>query len=223
MAHHNKSDTRLDLINPLIYIQNFMFIGLNQSYLWGGYDRFNNPAWTLDVELQYYLLVPFLVFLASKCKCILKLIFIYFSAVSLYLCFNPVELVDIDRSILSWSVFFIMGFAFYEAVVLKSLSNSVYLFVLVISGLLYAANNDRETITLYMTMSFIILSAFLLVMQKNYKFGSIDSFAGDLSYPTYILHIIFFGSTIKLLGFTPLANLELLPQFAITCLIHIVV
>lgn len=214
---------RLEHIGLLTYIQNFTLIGLNQSMFWGGYDRFNNPAWTLDVELQYYLLVPLFLFAATNYKILLKVVLVIFSAISFLLYFNPVELVDIDRSILSWSVFFIMGFVFYEAIIRKLPSNSLYLVAIIIVAFLLAANNGKEIVTLLITIAFVMVSAFLLVMQKDYRFGRIDRLAGDLSYPTYILHIVFFGPTIKLLGFTPLALLGMRSQFVLTCLIHIVV
>jgi peptidoglycan/LPS O-acetylase OafA/YrhL len=36
----------------------------------------------------------------------------------------------------------------------------------------------------------MIVSAYLLVLQKNRGFGPLDRLLGDLSYPTYILHWI---------------------------------
>lgn len=44
---------------PIIFLQNFVLLSLNQVWLWGQDVRFIGPAWTLDVELQYYLLLPF--------------------------------------------------------------------------------------------------------------------------------------------------------------------
>lgn len=214
---------RLDHIDPATYIQNFLLIGLNQTVFWGGYDRFNNPAWTLDVELQYYLLVPFIMILASKFRSILNIVLFILCAISLYLYFNPAELVDIDKSLLSLSVFFIMGFVFYEATARKLPSNSVYIVALLIAALSLAAGSGRGIETLLITSIFMMVSAFLLTMQKDYKFGRLDRLAGDLSYPTYILHIAFFGPTIKLLTYSPLGSLDVFPRYALTCLIHVVV
>ena len=63
LLKRNKIDISAGSEQPFItWVQNILLIGLNQSVLWGNYIRFNNPAWTLDIELQYYLLVPFLLF-----------------------------------------------------------------------------------------------------------------------------------------------------------------
>jgi peptidoglycan/LPS O-acetylase OafA/YrhL len=203
----------LALFEPVTYIQNFLLIGLNQSALWGQYFRFNNPAWTLDIELQYYLLVPLLLFISLKYKVLLKAVLIAFSALSLYLYFNPTGLVYIDRSILLWSFFFALGFVFYDATVHKSASGSMCFIAVAIGVVLWSGNNAEEMATLLVICVFLVISAFFLVMQKDYKFGRMDRLAGDLSYPTYILHIIFFGPTIKLIGFTNLNSLSIVPQF----------
>ena len=211
------------LFEPITYIQNFLLIGLNQSALWGGYFRFNNPAWTLDVELQYYLLVPLLLFVSLKYKVLLKAVLISLSVLSLYLYLKPTGLVYIDRSLLLWSVFFALGFVFYDAIVHKS-SRSITCFLAVtVAAVLFVGNNAEDLSTLLVTCIFLVISAFLLVMQKGYKFGEMDRLAGDLSYPTYILHIVFFGPTIKLLGLMNLNLLTIVPQYLLTTLVHVLV
>ncbi len=207
--------------NFTTYIQNFLLIGLNQSTLWGGYHRFNNPAWTLDVELQYYFLVPLLLILATKYKFLQTIVFIGFGLVSCYLYLNPVGLVDIDRSILAWAIFFFLGFAFYESVGLNSSNNIATLTLLIIIAIVFSANNDIEIYTFFITMAFIALSAMLLNPQKKYK--SDVCLAGNLSYPVYIFHIVFLSFTAKIIDLSPIINLSALPKFIVTFVVHVVV
>jgi peptidoglycan/LPS O-acetylase OafA/YrhL len=152
-----------------------------------------------------------------------RAVLVVFSVISLYLYFKPTGMVDVDRYILSWSVFFVLGYVFYEISAWKTPSHGMYFIALVVVAVFLAASNDIEIVTLLITVSFLVVSAILLALQKDYKFGRIDRLAGDLSYPTYILHIVFFGPTIKLLGLTGLASLAMLPQFLLTTLVHIVV
>ena len=207
------------------YIQNFLLIGLNQSKVWGGYYRFNNPAWTLDIELQYYLLAPFLILATRRYKMAVNLILIIFSIVSVHFILNPFDLVDIDRSFLAWSVFFILGYAFYESSRLQKLLSRV---PIVVSGTILAflaACLVRSTniANHLVTLGFMVMSAHLLVLQKKYKFGPIDKLAGDLSYPVYILHIVFFPFFIKFASMVGLDSIGIIPQFIFSLMGHILI
>ena len=124
--------------------------------------------------MQYCFLVPILLILAAKYNVYQKLIFIGFGAVSCYLYFNPVGLVDIDRSLLSWAIFFDLGFAFYEAIALKSSNSFAILILLIVDTMIFAANNGKEIYTLLITMACISLTAMLLNLQIDYKFGGRD-------------------------------------------------
>ena len=85
-------------VSILGWLQNILLIGLNQSLFFWGYVRINNPAWTLDVELQYYLLVPFIFTAYKKYRNVTSLGLAFLSIVGLLLYFRPLNLVDIDRS-----------------------------------------------------------------------------------------------------------------------------
>ena len=224
--HFIHKSNRLAQIDLSTYFQNFLLIGLNQSTFWGGYERLNNPAWTLDVELQYYLLVPLLLFLASSYSTAFKLFIAGFSILSLYLQINPVNLVDFDRSILAWAIFFLFGFIYYK--ILKKDSMKVMLIFVAFAALVTLItigleNSKVAAFTYAIVFVFCAVSGVLLKYQMNYRFGNFDRLAGDLSYPTYILHIIFFGLSAKIISFLAVASFNPVPKYAATFLINIFV
>lgn len=79
-------------------IQNFLLLGLNQ---WPNDTRYIGPAWTLDIELQWYLLVPLLMLLGRRT---LILIGAILSVASFFIQ---------DRSFFGWAWLFFAGMAFY--------------------------------------------------------------------------------------------------------------
>lgn len=183
------------------YAQNFLLLGLNQSSVWGGYLRFNNPAWTLDVELQYYLVAPVLVLLATKSIFSIQIVLSVAATVSLFLFFNPIGLVDVDRSLVAWGVFFVLGFGFYMS---TKANKPYYIYVslfFIIAALAIAKYSGKELLTFFIIIIFIAISAALLIRQSNQKSDRMDQSAGDLSYPVYIFHIIFIGYIELIMGY----------------------
>ncbi|MEI7707043.1 MAG: acyltransferase [Chlorobium sp.] len=185
----------VELLNPVIWLQNIILLGLNQSQMWGAYYRINNPAWTLDVELQYYLLVPVIILLSARFRVVVSTFLIVALFVSIYLFFFPAGLVDIDRSFLSWSFCFILGYAFHRLEKMQLLFKTKRVSVTVSAIILLAAFvlDNEKIVSFLFILSFISFSAYLLVKQKEYKFSGYDKFIGDLSYPTYILHSFALG------------------------------
>ena len=204
----------------LTYVQNFLLIGLNQATFWGGYQRFNNPAWTLDVELQYYLLVPLLVIFNNAYRNILLLIF---CSLSCYLYFNPTGMVDIDRSFLSWVIFFVLGLAFYEANI-RDWSNILGLVVLLFVTLFIASSMGKDIHAFLITIIFVLFSALLLVFQRDYKFFWFgDRLAGDLSYPVYIFHIVFMDYILRVVEFINLDGFGEMSKFIFTFAVNVII
>jgi len=180
------------------YPQNFMLLGLNQSKLWGGYERFNNPAWTLDVELQFYVLVPLLIFALTQRRALVIIVAMTVaSAVSLFLLYSPTDIIDVDRSLIAWCALFFLGTAFYRCVPVQVFFASRASLLLILPPLMLSLYPHLRTVAV--TSMFVIIAAYLLVRQKNLQFGRMDQLAGDLSYPTYILHILIVSITGELL------------------------
>lgn len=180
-------------VNVTSYVQNFLLLGLNQSTLWGSDFRFNNPAWSLDVELQYYLVVPVLVLLVNKSIVSAQVILSVATTISLMLFFYPIGLVDVDRSLLAYGVFFTLGFGFYQSISTKKITG-YYLLLLIIAVAVVAAKfTGKDVLTFLITIVFIVVSAVLLMLQSNQSMVRKGQLAGDLSYPVYIFHIIFIG------------------------------
>ena len=171
--------------------QNFLLLGINQSNFWGGYFRLNNPAWSLDIELQYYILVPFLVFLYNRFR--FKLIFSLILISFVSLCFNvkPIGTVDIDRSLIGWSFYFFLGFILFKFK--SSLESSRYYtiyyfsaFIVIVFGFF---SFDYQVKNLIISFGLCVFSVPLLFLQMKYKFNKFDKVLGDYSYPIYISHI----------------------------------
>jgi peptidoglycan/LPS O-acetylase OafA/YrhL len=188
------TNTEYSFSNVSVYIQNILLLGLNQSNLWGQYLRLNNPAWSLDIELQYYILVPFILICWQQRRTITLLTLTVFSILSFYLLAVPVSLADIDRSLLAWSCLFFLGFIYFQSEKLQSLLQGkliTALFVIICSASSFLLEKEFRTVAII--AGFIFVAAHLLILQKERRFGKFDSRLGDLSYPVYILHIYVVG------------------------------
>jgi peptidoglycan/LPS O-acetylase OafA/YrhL len=200
--------TTEDLSRARTYVSNLLLLGLNQTRMWGGDFRFNPPAWTLDTELQYYLLVPFILVMTARTRRWTSAALAAFAGASIYLFFRPAGHLDVDRSLLAWSCFFLLGYLFYSSPRLQAIALRKALLAIAISALLFVAyfSSHQNTAIISVTLACIIVSAHLLVLQQNRRFGAWDRLLGDLSYPTYILHWICVQLIARWLGdaFAPL-------------------
>lgn len=176
--------------HPIIFLQNFLLLGLNQSALWGHYLRLNNPAWTLDIELQYYLLVPFLLLFWERAKIALGALLALLILLSLYLLASPAGLVDVDRSLIAWAALFFGGFLYYQAPEIRRLFQSSTSAWLGTAIAIAALPLGGEVRTVTMTVGLLLVACRLIVKQTNRSFSKLDMRLGDLSYPVYIFHLM---------------------------------
>ncbi|HEY2682937.1 MAG TPA: acyltransferase [Steroidobacteraceae bacterium] len=186
------------------YASNLLLLGLNQTHLWHGDFRFNPPAWTLDVELQYYLLVPLIILMTNFSGRLGAAVLAMFGSIGLYLCFRPVGVLDVDRSLIEWSFFFFLGYGFYFSPALQKVAlRKALLGVLCLALILIACVSRHQNVAiLTVTLACIVVSSYLLVLQQNRAFGSWDRLLGDLSYPTYITHWLCIQLIFRWLGNT---------------------
>jgi peptidoglycan/LPS O-acetylase OafA/YrhL len=152
---------------------------------------FNNPAWSLDTELQYYLLVPLLVLLWKGSPKSLIAITVTAMLACLTLQVNPANIVDIDKSLLAWAAFFLAGFFLYQSLTLKSycLKSAVAVF----GGIIFTASNIWLVggwAFIGGTIGLMLAASRFLVMQELKMFSKFDGTVGDLAYPFYILHMV---------------------------------
>jgi peptidoglycan/LPS O-acetylase OafA/YrhL len=186
--------------NSIIYfLKNVLLCGMNQSWLGEPDVRLVGPAWSLDIELQYYLLVPALCFIGLKVDrwgCFVLGAAIVMTAVTFI---SPLGMQAIDRALPGWAMFFLLGFMFQRSGSIwsaKAFSSNVKVWTtqsgLIIAGLLlmmYLAATGQPKMSSVAFAGVSLGGAALSLSQAARNSCSIfDNALGDLSYPVFLFH-----------------------------------
>lgn len=213
------------IIRNIFLIQPFDY--LQQNYLSPGY-LIIQPAWSLQLELVFYLLAPFLV----RANRVIFSIFIFFFTYLTF--FSGIQLLESDLSIaylfLSRFVFFLYGILAYHLYkrysrftlrpyVLHIFFCALILFIFAFSQFASSLNeqlmpNSPLALIYYLTLLCGIGISFLLTRQAKF-----DSIIGMLSYPAYLSHQLIY----KLLMASPMSQVSQTQATIITIIVTLIV
>lgn len=212
----------LTVANTLIFFQDWvLFSGVQNGHLGFIYDFTKSEiplyqgllvpqAWTLGVELTFYLAAPFILYKKRT------LVLLGFASIVLRIILIRIGLGKFDpwtyRFFPTELIFFILGALSHQLLLVrynkilltKKYSNLVvcvpiWLFIfLVLLYQLLPLSGPEKTICLFII--FLLIMPLAFVFQTSRKW---DRWIGDLSYPTYICHmlvIFIIKSSINILG-----------------------
>ncbi len=170
------------------WVANLTIVPLN-FFMWTGQDSFTlvPPAWSLGLELQLYLLAPFL-FRAPRGI----LIFFAYSSLLIYLiaCFGLIDTDIWGYRLLPGVLFiFLTGRALRLGEVLLPLIVWLMACVLLITYVLKSENIYRFNIE---TATGLALGMPLVLLLSKIRRRVWDEFLANLSYPFFLLHFCFF-------------------------------
>lgn len=207
------------LVQPFDYLQ--------QNYLNPGY-LIIQPAWSLQLELVFYLLAPFLV---RTNRIIISIFVLFFTYLTF---FSGIEVLESDLSIaylfLSRFVFFLYGILAYHLYkryshypprpyLLSIFFCALILFIFAFSQFASSSNaqlmpNSPLALIYYITLLCGIGISFLLTNKVKF-----DSFIGALSYPAYLSHQLIY----KLLMISPISQMSQTQSTLITIIVTLIV
>lgn len=198
--------TRLDLFNEVDFSTIFLVINHIEA------TRINaGVTWTLVYELQFYLLLPFLVIFAKPFRFLLLFVFILILHQK-----NPAHYI-------SMSVIFLFGMAaahlFNQFQLSKFISHwifSIAIIILLVAIPTIFSNVYPENTTVYLENTkvlFLIFTVFLLLVYGNNLFGLLTSaparYLGIISYDIYLLHgIVLYVGLRSINKFYPIENIN---------------
>lgn len=194
----------------VVLVSNATLLGLDYLNYFGfghGNDRIVDIAWTLGVELQFYIVAPFIVTRSLR-WCIVILIGLLALRVGIVWRFN---------SSLNWSYyfapsvwcFFLMGVVGYK---ISELINDQYklrfglasiILLVPLSILANPHSNDRvDSPALWALYAAVALAIpFIFAFSKTSKlYDWVDQKIGDLCYPLYLIHLLVMWPVIAAVG-----------------------
>jgi peptidoglycan/LPS O-acetylase OafA/YrhL len=156
-----------------------------------------NQAWTLQVELLFYLFVPLVIKLKKHFWFFVSLYFIFFYGLVVPFQFLPQN--TLTFNFLNYFFYFLLGMCSYKYIYkninkkqLTGFSKLIFLFFLTLVIFYQILPGKILDKGFYMSLSYYMAFAvsipYLFKLTKNNKF---DRFLGELSYPVYITHMLF--------------------------------
>lgn len=206
ISHYFHYSTYLSGFNAISEFINFVFRNFTlivtkdyfsiQDNLAPGY-LIVNPAWTLQVELLFYIVVPLILFFKKN---LLTFVIFYFTL--FYGIISPLQLLPENTLFyifLKYFFFFLLGMCSYRLLYKKLKTPKIkklpvivlsfFLFFIVFYQILPGRILDRS---FYMGLAYYLAFAlsipYIFKLTKDNKY---DRFIGELSYPVYITHMIF--------------------------------
>lgn len=163
-----------------------------------------NQAWSLQVELLFYLVVPLVVKFKAKLLLFSSLYFILFYGIILP--FQFIQQNTLTFNFLNYFFYFLLGMCSYKYVYTnitsRKLNNfSIFVFCFFILFIAFYQILPGKILDKGFYMSLPYYMAFAISIPYIFKFTKdikMDRFIGELSYPVYISHMLFAKSLLSL-------------------------